>query len=237
MFGSYTVLPAVVEAALERRLGNIVVDGPAARITLGCYALFAGDAQSDGARRLISSVPKPCELIYDNDPSWRARILDVLGPRVCRRDMEEFSASLLELPVLEKIEALRTRDFELVPMNSDLASRLDAALEPHALQTYPDAVSFVEDGYGFAVLTKDGILASAATSYARSSRYVEVAVATLPEFRGHGLAAVAAARLVRECLLKHHGPCWSASNPVSKRLAVRLGFRPQRVCEVLLLAH
>ncbi len=30
-------------------------------------------------------------------------------------------------------------------------------------------------------------------------------------------------------------PAWSASNPVSQRLAVRLGYEPAGVCEVLYL--
>lgn len=54
-------------------------------------------------------------------------------------------------------------------------------------------------------------------------------------FRGRGLAAVAAAALIRECLRLGLEPSWSASNPVSKRLALRLGYRPGRQCEVLYL--
>jgi predicted GNAT family acetyltransferase len=60
-----------------------------------------------------------------------------------------------------------------------------------------------------------------------------VAIATRPAFRGRGLAAATAARLLRECLERGLTPRWSASNPVSQRLAVRLGYRPAGVCEVL----
>jgi hypothetical protein len=41
--------------------------------------------------------------------------------------------------------------------------------------------------------------------------------------------------LLRESLARRLVPCWSASNPVSKRLAVRLGYRPAEECEVLLM--
>jgi len=69
-----------------------------------------------------------------------------------------------------------------------------------------------------------------------SSRTVEVAIATRPAYRGHGLAAAPAAALLEHCLETGLTPRWSASNPVSQRLAVRLGFRPAGVCEVLYLA-
>ena len=62
-----------------------------------------------------------------------------------------------------------------------------------------------------------------------------MAIATRPAFRGLGLAAATAARLLRECLDQGLTPRWSASNPVSQRLAVRLGYRPAGVCEVLYL--
>jgi len=84
-------------------------------------------------------------------------------------------------------------------------------------------------------VTKDGVLACAATSYTLSSRYLEVAIATRPAFRGRGLAMVAGAALMRQALARGLAPCWSASNPVSKRLAERLGYRPAAECEVLLL--
>jgi len=54
-----------------------------------------------------------------------------------------------------------------------------------------------------------------------------------PAFRGLGLATATAARLLRQCLDAGLTPRWSASNPVSQRLAVRLGYRPAGVCEVL----
>jgi predicted GNAT family acetyltransferase len=99
---------------------------------------------------------------------------------------------------------------------------------------FPSARDLVEHGLGFGAVTKEGVLACAATSYTLSSRYLEVAIATRPAFRGRGLAMVVGAALMREALAQHLVPCWSASNPVSKRLAERLGYRPAGECEVLL---
>jgi GNAT superfamily N-acetyltransferase len=111
---------------------------------------------------------------------------------------------------------------------------LDNGLVPHALQVFRGPDDFVAHGLGFGAVL-DGRLACAATSYTMSSRRSEVAIATRPEFRGRGLAAAAAAALMGHCL--DHGlvPCWSASNPVSQRLAVRLGYQPAGWCEILFL--
>jgi predicted GNAT family acetyltransferase len=65
---------------------------------------------------------------------------------------------------------------------------------------------------------------------------VEVAIATRAAFRGRGFAAAASARLLLEAVARRLAPHWNASNPVSQRLAVRLGLRPAGTCEVLYLA-
>jgi predicted GNAT family acetyltransferase len=69
----------------------------------------------------------------------------------------------------------------------------------------------------------------------RDQASVEVAISTRPAFRGRGLAAATAARFLRQCLTEGLAPRWSASNPVSQRLAVRLGYQPAGPCEVLYL--
>ena len=234
LFASHRTLPAIVEAGLEGRQGTIIRDGESARLSLGCYHVFGGDPASPGARRLIESATGPRELIYGNDPAWRALILDVCGERVFDRPMEEFDPSALDDASLAAVEASLPPEFEVRRLDAELAAQLDTELEPHGLQVFPSPRALAEQGLGIAILQGDR-LACAATSYTRSSRYVEIAIATRPAFRGHGLAAVAAAALMRECLRRGLEPCWSASNPVSKRLALRLGYRPGGACEVLYL--
>jgi GNAT superfamily N-acetyltransferase len=233
-FAGYATLRAIVEAGVEGRQGTIVRDGDAARLSLGCYHVFGGDPASPGARRLVESATGPRELIYGNDAAWRARILQVFGERVFDRPMEEFDPSALDDASLAAVEQILPPELALRRLDADLAAQLDAELEPHGLQVFPSPWALAEEGLGIGIV-QGHRLACAATSYTRSSRYVEVAIATRPAFRGCGLAAVAAAALLRECLRRGLEPCWSASNPVSKRLALRLGYRPAGTCEVLYL--
>jgi hypothetical protein len=76
----HTTLPAIVEAGLEGRLGSMTRDGSAARLSLGCYEVFGGDAGSAGARRLIAGATRR-ELVYGNDRTWRAVIALAAPPQ------------------------------------------------------------------------------------------------------------------------------------------------------------
>jgi hypothetical protein len=234
LFAAHETLPAIVEAGLEGRLGEMTRDGAAARLTLGCYEVFAGDPASPGAGRLVAGAERR-ELVYGNDAAWRSAILSLRGEEVVDRPMTEFDARLLDPAALARHAALVDPAFALRPFDEALAHQLDGELEPHALQTYATPADFVAHGLGVAAVTADGALACAATSYTLSSRYLEVALATRPAFRGRGLAMAAAAKLMLGALARNVIPCWSASNPISKRLAERLGYRSAGECEVLLL--
>jgi GNAT superfamily N-acetyltransferase len=234
MFSGRVELGAVIEAAVEGRLGGATVDRGAARLTIGCYEIFGGDATSPGARGLVEAAARPRELVYGNDPSWRRLILDVYGDAVFDRPMLDFDPSGIDQAALVRLEAALPARFSLQPLDARLAGELGADLEPHALQVFAGVPEFLEHGLGVGAVSDDQ-LACAATSYTLSSRSVEVAISTRGAFRGQGLAAATAARLLRECLTRGLVPRWSASNPVSQRLAVRLGYRAAGVCEVLFL--
>ena len=234
LFASHRELRAVVDAVLEGRQGHATRDGGAARLSLGCYEVFGGDPASSGARRLVSDVRAPCELVYGNDPDWRRLILEVHGAAVSDRPMRDFDAARLDRAALRRIEQALPAPFSLRRLDAELARQLDDGLVPHALQVFPGAADFAANGLGFGAVL-EGRLACAATSYTWSSRRAEVAIATRPEFRGRGLAAAAAAAFMGHCLDDGRVPCWSASNPVSQRLAVRLGYEPAGWCEVLFL--
>jgi hypothetical protein len=210
------------------------VEAGSARLTLGCYEMFGGDPAGPAARALVAGAARPRELVYGNDAAWRRLILDVHGDQVFDRPMLDYDPGGIDRGALLALEAGVPPGFSLETLDAGLIGQLDTDLEPHALQVYPGASDFMQNGLGFGAV-QGGRLACAATSYTRSSRFVEVAIATRPEFRGVGLAAATAARLMGRCLDEGLAPRWSASNPVSQRLAVRLGYRPAGVCEVLYL--
>jgi RimJ/RimL family protein N-acetyltransferase len=238
LFDGHRELRAVVDAVLEGRLGSARPDDAtsprAARLSIGCYEIFGGDPRAPAARRLVETATPERELVYGNDPAWRRLLLEVHGRRLFDRPMRAFDASHLDAESLREQASRLEPEFAMRRMDAGLASQLDQDLVPHALQTYPDVDAFVAEGIGFGVVAGDR-LACAATSYTTSSTAVEVAIATRGAFRGRGLAEAAAARLMAFCLESGLTPCWNASNPVSQRLAARLGYEPAGTCEVLYL--
>ncbi len=237
LFAGRDELPAVLGAGLAG-LGTLAADDPerpaVVRVSIGCYEIFGGDPAAPGATELVRTASRPRELLYGADPTWRSLIQRVHGASVFDRPMRGFDASALRTDHLREAVRRQPSGFELVRMDARWASQLDADLEPHGLQVYPSVAAFAAEGVGFAAVSQ-GRIACAATSYAACPGHLEVAIATREAFRGRGLAMSVSARLLLHCLEAGIRPHWNASNPVSQRLALRLGYREAGLCEILFL--
>ena len=73
----------------------------------------------------------------------------------------------------------------------------------------------------------DGRIVAIAHTAARSVRHVDIGVATLPAWRGQGLATAAAALVAERVQTAGRVPVWSTGehNRASRRVAAKLGFR------------
>jgi len=238
LFNNYRMLRAVIDSVLEGRLGRAVADGETvprtARLDIGCYALFGGDPSAPGAARLVREAPAPIELVGPDDQAWRDLFATIHGTRVSDRPMRTFANHALDRDRLRAMAAAVPDGFEVRPLDAALAGQLDEDLEPHGMQTFPSPEEFAERGLGFGIV-HDGRLASVSTSYTRSNDRVEVSISTHPDFRRRGLARVAAATLIGHCMDHGLSPEWSASNPLSKRLALTLGYLPGPLCDIFYL--
>jgi RimJ/RimL family protein N-acetyltransferase len=237
-FASDPTLPAVVDGVLRGGLGTIDADDEAqprmARLSIGCYEIFGGDPEARRAERLAASVASGKEIVYGNRPDWRAYLLERLGHQVSDRPMQTFDPGALSLESLKRHAASPLAEgYELRRLDAAWAAQLDAELAPHALQVFESPTVFAERGVGYGIVA-GSVLAAAATTYTISPSSAEIAIATRASHRQRGLAMAAAARLMQHCLENGLTPRWSASNPVSIRLALRLGFRSAGLCEVLL---
>jgi hypothetical protein len=67
IFDDHRTLRAVIESALERRLGSVEFDDEArptvGRIDLGCYVIFGGNAEHPLASRWIQELNPPVEIV------------------------------------------------------------------------------------------------------------------------------------------------------------------------------
>lgn len=72
----------------------------------------------------------------------------------------------------------------------------------------------------------DGTLVARAHTSCQSPRYADVAVATLEQWRGNGLATAAASLVCEQVQQSGRTPVWTTStdNHASQRIAQKLGF-------------
>ena len=229
-------LLAAIAAVLEGRAGRAWIAGgasaPTARLAIGCYDFFGGEPDPAAADDLCRGVGAPRELVYGNDPRWAGRLRAIFAEGLAERPMRSYDGAGLAREHLRKLAASLPPGASLRLLDASDTAAIDAELSPNALQVYETAADFAREGFGFGVFS-EGRLACAATSYAVGGGAVEVAIATRPAFRARGFAAAASARFLLEAAARGLEPRWNASNPVSQRLAARLGLRPAGVCEVL----
>lgn len=234
LYTGHTLLRAVIDAVLEGRGGRITVGKDVALLEWGCYYVPGGDASGPGAVDLLNSLRGPCEIVVPADDPWRARAEEVLGDRVRDRSMRSYVPGPELAARTAELAAAVPEGYALHPVTALLAERIGKDHEPHGVQVLGGPQRFVETGFGH-VLVKDGGVACAATSYAATGKYVEVAIATHPDHRRRGLAACAASAMIGTALARGLEPHWNAFNPVSQHLADRLGFTLAGTCGILAL--
>ena len=75
---------------------------------------------------------------------------------------------------------------------------------------------------------KDGKIVSAASSYSRFLKGIDIEIDTAKEERHKGLGSAVAAKLILACLDEGLYPAWDAANKMSVRLAQKLGYEFSR---------
>lgn len=83
--------------------------------------------------------------------------------------------------------------------------------------------------YGLGAVIMDGdVLVAGASSYSHYNEGIEVEVITREDYRKQGLASIAAATLILECINRNLYPSWDAANLMSVGLSKKLGYEFDR---------
>lgn len=94
---------------------------------------------------------------------------------------------------------------------------------------FRNAERFLTEGTGFAVIVDGEPVSLAFSSFVTGSQ-LELGIETREHYRGRGLARLACAALIDDCLARGREPVWACrlENTASFRLAESLGFTPVR---------
>ena len=234
VFAEWEDLDTSVTACLDNVMGKIFADDPeqpkSAMAVIGDFVFFAGVPNLElvcaKPDRWMIAVPQNEaweELIENNFPAYK-RI------RYALRKDTKFDREKLETMVYALPEgyALRKIDGELY----DVCMKDEEFKD--CVSVFGSKENYLELGRGFAVM-KDGKIVSAASSYSRHRKGIDIEIDTRKEERHKGLGTAVAAKLILECLDEGLYPAWDAANRMSVRLAEKLGYEFSReyVCYLL----
>ena len=219
LFAPCKLLRVIIDAVLEQGYGTAVADSEqkpeVGLLTLDVHAVLGGRPDHPFARELIQGLSPV--LIVPGSDAWRRAVIQAHKARIQIQPRVGFSLEKLDI---DHLRALAQR----LPPGYQLR-RIDLQLAPQAMGpiAYTSAEEFVERGVGFCTLFNGEVVAKA-RSYINSSKAIEISIMTAPEHQGKGLATATGAALVAHCLEHRIEPYWSASNPISVRVAEKLGY-------------
>ncbi len=230
----------LIDAVLQGHQGTAVADDenePAvARLILADVVIFGGDAARPLARKLVEEMPSD-RGIWPAPGGWRELLFAVHRERLIRVKRHAFSDAELDVEYLRALARKIPEGFRIERMGIELARQIvvNSSLisEDHVTQ-FESPEDFVKRGIGYGVLAEERIV-SGVSSYAICDRGIEIQVNTHSDFRGRGLATAVCARLLVHCLETRLEAHWDAGNPISVRLAKRLGYVAQGTYEMLVL--
>lgn len=216
----------LIECVLEDHLGEAIADSAeapsVARLDYGVFTILGGDPQHPKALDLIRY--KPIHFVSPESTEWSRLIKSEYGEKIIPLTFTAFYGPLLDAQYLKSLTGKPPSGYEMRKMNLPLAAQL---LKDFDTDEFIDSFESLEDfatrGVGYLALHK-GVIVSAATSFAASSKGIDIDIQTQPEHRRKGLATQVGARLLLDCLKRQVEPHWLAANRASEKLALKLGY-------------
>ena len=218
---------ASIAACLDNVMGKVFADDTeqpkSAMAVIGDFAFLAGTPDLE----LVQAKPDRGMIVVPQNEAW-AELIENHFPaskriRYAFRKDTKFDREKLEAMAnaLPDGYTFRRIDGELY----DVCLK-DEAFEDN-VSVFESKEKFLELGRGFAVM-KDGKIVSAASSYSRCRKGIDIEIGTVKVERNKGLASAVAAKLILECLDEGLYPAWDAANKLSVRLAEKLGYEFSR---------
>lgn len=165
-------------------------------------------------------------ILTPQNEEWVRMIESVFGNRAVQQTRYAIKkeANCFDAQNLKRLRQGLPEQYALHPIDREWYHRcLAAGWSRDLVSGFPTYGEYERLGLGF-VITENGTVVSGASSYSRYRDGIEIEIDTKPEYRRRGLAAVAGAALILECLRREWYPSWDAHNKASVALAEKLGY-------------
>lgn len=228
LFGKWE--ETLIWSCLQRIMGKIYADDlnnpTAAMATIGDFTFFAGKPNIE----LVSYKPDWCTqnfmIMIPQNEHWQNTIMQLYGERakIVSRYAIKKEPDIFDKEKLEKTVASLPQQYKLSMIDEQLYQMCKTETwSADLVSQFSDYENYRNLGIG-AVICKDNIIVSGASSYSRYQKGIEIEIDTKQEYRRKGLASVCGAKLILECLKRNLYPSWDAHNKSSVALAEKLGY-------------
>lgn len=216
--------------------GRLFVDDPRqpqAALLCRTYEYYiAGDPENRALRQFIADAPAEAGVFADLygycalSPAWDDALLSDHGDRLAVIGRRSFKCQGAQTRLLDW-RAMLPEGIRIVPIDQTLIGWIDAMLAPIPGVGFfmGGAGLFFEQGFGVCAMQGETV-ASVAHTGSVSSRCADIDINTAAAFRGKGLATLAAAACVEECIARGLIPTWhtDATNVASMATARKIGY-------------
>ena len=227
VFADWEDLDTGVIACLDNVMGKILVTDPdhpkSALAVIGDFAFCAGEPDLE----LLRGKPDRWMIVVPQDEAWED-LIENNFPAFKRIRYALKKDTVFDREKLEAMAKALPEGYTLRKIDGELYDRcLEDELFEDCVSVFESKERFLRLGRGFAVM-KDGKIVSAASSYSRFLKGIDIEIDTAKEERHKGLGSAVAAKLILACLDEGLYPAWDAANKLSVRLAEKLGYEFSR---------
>lgn len=214
----------LIYSCLQKVMGKIFVTDTvapkSAMAFVGCFAFVAGEPD----RELVMGKPDGFVIMTPQNEAW-AKLIEECYPEAkkvtryaIKKDTKFDKARLRE--IVDSLPA----GYELRKIDSEIYDMcLSDPVTADFVSSFESKERYLDIGRGMVIL-KEGRIVSGASSYTSYREGIEIEVDTAKEERRKGLASVACAALILDCLKDGLYPSWDAQNMGSVRLAEKFGY-------------
>lgn len=219
----------LIRSYLEGHMGEAWVDdldhATAAQITVSIFTFFAGDPNTPAVEALLRTIPEDVLIITESE-DWQQLIETIHAGAFEKYSRYRFenSADAFDRQHLQNLVNQLPLDYTVRIIDETVIEMPSLhELSEDFTGNFESAEDFLNRGIGYAVI-HEGEVVSGASSFSVYDEGIEIEVGTHPDYRRKGLAAVASAALILDCLDRQLYPNWDADNIGSVKLAQQLGY-------------
>jgi hypothetical protein len=201
-----------------------VLELPAAHV-----AFLGGDLSHSSAYTYLKNLPR-FSMIFVASPNFEQLAEKVHPGKWVRLERYAFSSENLNMTKLRELSSQLPDGFQVKKIDTVLARALledkENKFARHHVINFDSPEDFSARGFGYCVCEGETI-ACVASTFTISRKGIDIQIDTKRDYRGKGLATVAAAHLIIHSLENNLDPSWDAATEISAKMAQKLGYTPQ----------